>query len=344
MRVTSASVDFPAALAVVREGGSLDADASARLFETIMSGEVGDADLTAFLTAQAMRGPTVPEIVGAVRAMRAGMRSVSAPPDAIDLCGTGGDGHGTLNISTAVSFVVAGAGVPVAKHGNRSATSKSGAADILEALGVKIDLEPARASQVLAETGVVFLFAQVHHPAMRHVGKVRSQIKMRTIFNLLGPLASPANVKHQLVGIYDRKWLVPYAQALAALGSRTALVVHGADGLDEMTTTAVTFFSRLENGRITEGEITPEQAGLPLAQLSDLKGGTPKENAAALLRLLEDQGPASYRDIVLLNSAGALLVAGKVSDLREGVEMSRDVIRSGKALAKLNSLISVSSQ
>jgi anthranilate phosphoribosyltransferase len=196
----------------------------------------------------------------------------------------------------------------------------------------------------LARTGIVFLFAQVHHPAMRHVGKVRRQIKMRTIFNLLGPLASPANVKHQLVGIYDRKWLVPYAQALKALGSSTALVVHGADGLDEMTTTAVTFFSRLENGHITEGEITPEQAGLPLAQLSDLKGGTPQENAAALMRLLEGEGPASYRDIVLLNSAGALLVAGKVSDLREGVEMSRDVIRSGKALAKLNSLVAASNR
>src|SRR5882757_5824287 len=258
MKVTSASVDFPAALAVVQDGGTLDADASTRVFETIMSGSEADSDLIAFLTAQAERGPTVPDIVGAVRAMRAGMRAVSAPPDAIDLCGTGGDGHGTLNISAAVSFVVAGAGVPVAKHGNRSATSKSGAADILEALGVKIDLEPARASAVLAEIGIVFLFAQVHHPAMRHVGAVRKAIPVRTIFNLLGPLASPARVKHQLVGIYDRKWLMPYAQALKALGSIRALVVHGADGLDEVTTTAVTYFTHLENGQITHGEIAPE--------------------------------------------------------------------------------------
>jgi anthranilate phosphoribosyltransferase len=338
MKVTSASVDFPAALGIVREGGSLDADASARVFETIMSGTVGDADLITFLTAQATRGPTVPEIVGAVRAMRAGMRPVTAPADAIDLCGTGGDGHGTLNISTAVSFVVAGAGVPVAKHGNRSATSKSGAADILEALGVKIDLEPERASQVLVQTGIVFLFAQVHHPAMRHVGKVRSQIKMRTIFNLLGPLASPARVKHQLVGIYDSKWLVPYAEALKALGSSRALVVHGADGLDELTTTAVTYFSSLENEQVTSGEIAPEDAGLARATLADLKGGDAPANAAALRRLFDGE-PGAYRDIVLLNAGAALMVAGRVKDVKGGVEMAAHSLDTGAARAKLEALI-----
>jgi anthranilate phosphoribosyltransferase len=343
MKVTSASVDFPAALAMVREGGSLDADASARLFETIMSGAVSDADLIAFLTAQALRGPTVPEIVGAVRAMRAGMRPVSAPPDAIDLCGTGGDGHGTLNISTAVSFVVAGAGVPVAKHGNRSATSKSGAADILEALGVKIDLEPARASAVLAETGIVFLFAQMHHPAMRHVAKVRSQIKMRTIFNLLGPLASPARVTHQLVGIYDRKWLLPYAQALQALGSVRALVVHGADGLDELTTTDVTHFASLENGRIAQGEIAPEDAGLPRARLSDLKGGSAADNAAALSRLFDGETGA-YRDIVLLNAGAALMVSAIAKDIKEGVSLAAQALDGGAAKMKLDELITASNR
>jgi anthranilate phosphoribosyltransferase len=341
MKVTSASVDFPAALAVVREGGSLDEGASSRVFEAIMTGEVGDADLIAFLTAQATRGPTVPEIVGAVRAMRAGMRPVTAPADAIDLCGTGGDGHGTLNISTAVSFVVAGAGVPVAKHGNRSATSKSGAADILEALGVKIDLEPARAGEVLARTGIVFLFAQVHHPAMRHVGKVRSQIKMRTIFNLLGPLASPARVTRQLVGIYDRKWLLPYAQALQALGSSAALVVHGADGLDELTTTDVTWYARLENGQITQGEIAPEQAGLKRATLSELKGGDAAHNAAALRRLFDgEHGP--YRDIVLLNAGAALMVAGTAKDVKEGVELAARSLDGSAAKAKLEALIEAS--
>jgi anthranilate phosphoribosyltransferase len=343
MKVTSASVDFPAALAVVREGGTLDAEASARVFETIMSGAVADADLIAFLTAQAMRGPTVPEIVGAVKAMRAGMRPVSAPPGAIDLCGTGGDGHGTLNISTAVSFVVAGAGVPVAKHGNRSATSKSGAADILEALGVKIDLEPARASAVLTETGIVFLFAQVHHPAMRHVGAVRKAIATRTIFNLLGPLASPARVKHQLVGIYDRKWLQPYAEALKALGSHRALVVHGADGLDELTTTAITYFARLENGQISSGEIAPEEAGLGRATLNDLKGGSAADNAAALVRLFDGQKGA-YRDIVLLNAAAALMVSDRAKDVKEGVGLAAQSLDSGAAGVKLDALIVASNR
>lgn len=341
MKVTSTSVDFPAALAIVREGGSLDADASARVFETIMSGAVPEADLTAFLTAQAMRGPTVPEIVGAVRAMRAGMRAVSAPAGAIDLCGTGGDSHDTLNISTAVSFVVAGAGVAVAKHGNRSATSKSGAADILEVLGVKIDLEPARASAVLAETGIVFLFAQLHHPAMRHVGKVRSQIKMRTIFNLLGPLASPARVKHQLVGIYDRNWLRPYAEALKALGSSRALVVHGADGLDEITITDVTHFASLENGRIAQGQIAPEDAGLNRAKLADIKGGTAADNAAALKRLFGgEKGP--YRDIVLLNAGAALMVSDRAKDVKEGVTLAAQALDSGAAGQKLDQLITAS--
>jgi anthranilate phosphoribosyltransferase len=341
MKVTSASVDFPAAMAVVRAGGSLDAEASARVFETIMSGAVGDADLIAFLAAQAERGPTVPEIVGAVRAMRAGMRPVTAPPDAIDLCGTGGDGHGTLNISTAASFVVAGAGVPVAKHGNRSATSKSGAADILEALGVKIDLEPARASQVLAQTGIVFLFAQLHHPAMRHVAGVRRQIKRRTIFNLLGPLASPARVKHQLVGVYAPEWLAPYAQALKVLGSSRALVVHGADGLDELTTTAVTYYARLEDGQISQGEIAPEQAGLKRASLSDLKGGSAADNAAALKRLFDGEGGA-YRDIVLLNAGAALMVAGSAKDVKEGVELAARALDSGAANVKLDALVKAS--
>ncbi|HJT42859.1 MAG TPA: anthranilate phosphoribosyltransferase [Rhizomicrobium sp.] len=343
MKVTSASVDFPVALAMVREGVSLDATASARAFEAIMSGTVPEADLIAFLTAQAKRGPTVPEIVGAVRAMRAGMRAVQAPAEAIDLCGTGGDGHGTLNISTAVSFVVAGAGVPVAKHGNRSATSKSGAADILEALGVRIDLEPARAAEVLAQTGIVFLFAQVHHPAMRHVAAVRKKIPMRTVFNLLGPLASPAKVKRQLVGIYSRDWLAPYARALQALGSQRAMVVHGADGLDEVTTTDITHFASLENGQIVEGTLAPEDAGLKRATLDDLKGGNATDNATALRRLFDGEtGP--YRDIVLLNGACALMVSGRVKDVKEGVALAARTLDSGAAKTKLDELIIASTR
>jgi anthranilate phosphoribosyltransferase len=341
MKVTSASVDFPAALAIVREGSSLDADASARVFESIMTGQVPEADLIAFLTAQARRGPTVPEIVGAVRSMRAAMRPIIAAGDAIDLCGTGGDGLGTLNISTAVSFVVAGANVAVAKHGNRSASSKSGAADILEALNVRIDLDPSRASEVLAETGIVFLFAQVHHPAMRHVGKARAAIKQRTIFNLLGPLASPARVKRQLVGVYSRDWLVPYAEALRALGSIRAMVVHGADGLDELTTTEITHYASLENGRITTGTIAPEDAGLKRATLADLKGGSPVENAARL-RALFDGERGAYRDIVLLNAGAALIVAGAARHIRDGVAMAAQALDSGAAKAKLEALIAAS--
>jgi len=343
MKVTSASVDFPAALAIIREGGSLDADTSARVFETIMTGQVAETDLIAFLTTQAQRGPTVPEIVGAVRSMRAAMRPVTAAHGTIDLCGTGGDGLGTLNISTAVSFVVAGAGVAVAKHGNRSASSKSGAADILEALKVKIDLEPSRASEVLAETGIVFLFAQVHHPAMRHVGKARAQIRQRTIFNLLGPLASPARVKRQLVGIYSKDWLVPYAEALKALGCTRALVVHGADGLDELTTTDVTYYASLEMDRITTGTIAPEDAGLARANLSDLKGGTPAENAARL-RALFDGEQGAYRDIVLLNAGAGLVVAGAANDIKEGAAKAAQSLDSGAARAKLEALIAASNR
>ncbi len=343
MKVTSASVDFPAALAIVREGGSLDADTSARVFESIMTGQVPESDLIAFLTAQARRGPTVAEIVGAVRSMRAAMRPITAAQGAIDLCGTGGDGLGTLNISTAVSFVVAGAGVAVAKHGNRSASSKSGAADILEALNVKIDLEPSRASEVLAETGIVFLFAQVHHPAMRHVGKARAMIRQRTIFNLLGPLASPARVKHQLVGIYSRDWLVPYAEALRALGSTRALVVHGADGLDELTTTDVTYFASLEKGAISTGTVAPEDVGLKRATLDDLKGGTPPENAARL-KCLFDGEQGAYRDIVLMNAGAALMVAGAARDIKDGVALAARSLECGAAKAKLQALIAASNR
>jgi anthranilate phosphoribosyltransferase len=333
--------DFFPALEHVIAGGELDAGTSARVFNAIMAGEIAEDDLADFLIAQAERGPTVTEIVAAAGAMRAAMRPVSVPADAIDLCGTGGDGHGTLNISTAVSFVVAGAGAIVAKHGNRSASSKSGAADILEALGVKIDLEPARAAQVLTDTGIVFLFAQVHHPAMRHVAAVRKQIGRRTIFNLLGPLASPAKVTRQLVGIFGREWLEPYAQALKALGSERAMVVHGADGLDELTTTGVTYFASLENGAVTLGEITPEDAGLGRATLPDLKGGDAAHNAVALSRLLDgERGP--YRDIVLLNAGAALLVAGRAKDIKSGVALAATSLDSGAAKRKLEDLIKAS--
>src|SRR5471030_2726700 len=257
----------------------LSAAEAESLFDKIFEGRLSDEQLFTYLTATADRRPTVAEITGAARSMRNYMLPVEAPADAIDLCGTGGDGHGTLNISTAVSFVAAAAGVPVAKHGNRAASSKSGAADILEALGVKIGLEPDAASRVLADTGIVFLFAQTHHPAMRHVGPVRAKIGRRTIFNLLGPLASPARVTRQLVGIFAEEWLEPYAETLQALGSVRAMVVHGRDGLDEVTTTATTYIANLAGGMVGRSETTPEEAGLARANLADLKGGNAAENA-----------------------------------------------------------------
>jgi anthranilate phosphoribosyltransferase len=311
------------------------------LFDRIFDGGLSTDELRTYLEATAERRPTVAEITGAARSMRAHMREVKAPADAIDLCGTGGDGHGTLNISTAVSFVVAAAGVPVAKHGNRAASSKSGAADILEALGVRIGLEPDVASDVLAKTGIVFLFAQTHHPAMKHVAPVRAQIKRRTIFNLLGPLASPARVTRQLTGVFAPEWLMPYAEAMKALGTERALVVHGRDGMDEVTSTDVTDAAALAEGTIARLELTPEMAGLPRSTLADLKGGNAAENAARLTALLEGEtGP--YRDIVLLNASAALVVADKAGDIMAAKDMAARVLKDGAALAKLKELIKAS--
>ena len=318
--------------------GAIDTE---RLFDRIFAGMLSEEQLRFYLEATADRRPTVQEIIGAARSMRAHMLPVEAPPDAIDLCGTGGDGHGTLNISTAVSFVVAGAGVPVAKHGNRAASSRSGAADILEALGVKIGLAPDAASRVLAKTGIVFLFAQSHHPAMRHVGPVRAQIRRRTIFNLLGPLASPARVSRQLVGIFAEEWLSPYAEALKALGSVRAMVAHGRDGLDELTTTDITYVASLEAGKIRRSEIDTREFDMTRASLADLKGGGAAENAARLTALLAGEwGP--YRDIVLLNAAAALMVAGRAKDIVSGMEIAGEVLASGAARAKLSVLIAAS--
>jgi anthranilate phosphoribosyltransferase len=333
------NAEFSSALEQMRGGVTFDAGQAQKIFDIIMSGAVAEDDLVAFLGAQAMRGPTAQEIAGAARSLRSHMKSIAAPPLAIDLCGTGGDGMGTLNISTAVSFVAAAAGAVVAKHGNRSASSKSGAADILEALGVKIGLEPARAEVVLRETGIVFLFAQTHHPAMKHVAGARSRIGRRTIFNLIGPLASPAGVTRQLVGIFSEEWLTRYAEALRALGGVRAMVVHGRDGLDEITTTDATYVADLADGKITRREIAPEDAGLRRAKPAGLMGGDAAYNAARLRELLAGEtGP--YRDIVLLNAAAALMVAGLAKDLREGASLAARAIDDGGAARKLEELIS----
>jgi len=344
MKVTSASVDFPAALAQAQDGQPLNAADTKRLFDAIFTGRLSEEEIIAYLSATADRKPTVEELVGAVTSMRSHMLRIAAPPDAVDLCGTGGDGLGTLNISTAVSFVVAACGVPVAKHGNRSASSRSGAADVLEALGVNIHLDPQAAASVLAKAGLVFLFAQTYHPAMKYVGAARKQIGRRTIFNLLGPLASPAKVTRQLVGVFSSDWLVPYAEALKALGSSHAWIVHGRDGLDELSISGPTQIAILDQGAVVTREITPEDAGLKRWPLAEIAGGNAEHNAAALGQLLEGKAPGAYHQIVLLNAAAALIVAGKSRDLRQGAEMADEAIRSGRAHATFNKLLIASNE
>ncbi|MFO1248000.1 MAG: anthranilate phosphoribosyltransferase [Alphaproteobacteria bacterium] len=341
MKVTSASIDFPAILRMAKGGDPLGTADTKKLFDAIFTGQLSQDELIAYLSATADRKPTVDELVGAVTSMRQHMLSITAPAGAIDLCGTGGDGLGTLNISTAVSFVVAACGVPVAKHGNRSASSRSGAADVLETLGVNIALAPAAAEKVLAQTGLVFLFAQTYHPAMKHVGAARKQIGRRTIFNLLGPLASPARVTRQLVGVFSADWLVPYAQALKALGSTKAFIVHGKDGLDEVSISAATQVAVLDGGIVTTREITPEDAGLSRAPLAGITGGDAAHNAAALRRLFDGERGA-YRDIVLLNAANALMVADRAKDVKEGVALAAQALDAGAAKAKLDALIKAS--
>lgn len=333
-------IEFDKFLKTVAAGGKLAIAESSRAFGLIMAGDVSDVRIAAFVTALAVRKPTIDEIVGAVRAMRSAMTTIEANPYAIDLCGTGGDGAGTLNISTACAFVVSSCGVPVAKHGNRNMSSRSGTADCLEALGVKIDLGPAEASRCLREAGLCFLFAQTYHPAMKHAARVRQALGFRTIFNLLGPLSNPARVRRQLIGVYARDWVEPLADALARLGADRVWVVYG-DGLDEIATSGPTRVAMLAEGKVTVREIGPEDAGLSWSPLSALAGGTATENAAALKRLLEGETGA-YRDIVLINSAAALVIGGKVQDLKEGVVLASAAIDDGAAKEKLDALITIS--
>ena len=326
---------------IVQPEAPLSAGETEALFDRIFAGRLPEEELIGYLSATADRKPTVDELVGAVRSMRRHMRAIAAPPGAIDLCGTGGDGLGTLNISTAVSFVAAASGVVVAKHGNRSASSRSGAADVLEALGVRIVLEPEAAERVLAETGLVFLFAQTHHPAMKHAANARRQIGRRTILNLLGPLANPAGVTRQLVGVFSADWLTPYAEALGRLGSERAWVVHGRDGLDEVSISGPTMVAVLDGGRVTVREIAPADARLEIASLAAIGGGDARHNAAAMRRLLAGEaGP--YRDIVVINAAAALMAAGKADSLETGAMLAARALDSGAAGAKLDALIAAS--
>lgn len=312
----------------------LDRTAAEAAFAAIFDGLTDDADLTRFLTTLARRGETVIEVTAAARMLRARAVPVTAPPLAIDVCGTGGDGRHTFNVSTAVAIVVAACGVPVAKHGNRAASSKSGAADVLEALGLRTDITAARVEQQLATLGIGFLHAARHHGAMAHVAPVRRAMNTRTIFNLLGPLANPAGVARQLVGVYDARWLQPIAEVLRELGSSAAMVVHGNDGVDELTVTGRSQFTRLQHGVISSGSIAPEDAGLSVHAAEALTGGDAGQNAAALLALL-DGASGAYRDIVVLNAAAALLVAHDGTDWRAAAAQAATAIDSGAARSLL---------
>jgi len=330
-------------LARVANRETLSEEDAEAAFDVIMSGDATPAQIAGFLMALRVRGETVAEITGATRIMRAKASPMSAPPDAIDTCGTGGDAAGTYNISTAAALVVAACGVPVAKHGNRALSSKSGSADVLAALGVKIDADAQLVQESLWQNNIGFLMAPRHHAAMRHVAGVRVELGTRTIFNLLGPLANPAGTKRQILGVYSKDWIEPLAEVLGRLGAERAWVVHGSDGLDELTTTGASFVAEWHHGAVRRFDITPAEAGLPTASPADLKGGDAAANAAALRRLVDgEKGP--YRDITLLNAAAALVVAGKSADVREGVARAAQAIDDGSTRETLARLIRITNR
>ena len=313
-------------------------------FGILFDGEATPSQIGGLLMALRTRGETVDEFAAAAAVMRAKCHKVRAPEGAMDIVGTGGDGKGTLNISTATAFVVAGAGVPVAKHGNRNLSSKSGAADALSALGVKVMIGPDVVEKALQSCGIAFMMAPMHHPAMAHVGPTRAELGTRTVFNILGPLTNPAGVRRQLTGAFSRALIRPMAETLGQLGSTRAWLVHGSDGTDEMTITGLTWVAALdEDGSVREVELHPEDFGLPVHPFEAIMGGTPEHNAAAFRALL-DGAPGAYRDAVLLNAAAALVVAGSATDLREGVTLARESIDSGAARDRLAALARITSE
>ena len=304
----------------------------------IMDGLANENEIETFLSNLSNRPITVDELTAAARVLRDKSLKISAPPDAIDCCGTGGDGLSTYNVSTAVALVSASCGVPVAKHGNRASSSRSGAADVLEALGVNLDATQKILECALDELGFAFLMAPNHHPSMKHVAKARKKIGKRTIFNLLGPLANPAGTKRQLIGVYDREYLTMIARTLKHLGTETAWIVHSEDGLDEIAVSAPTHFAKLENGNITESVLTPDDFGFPTYNLEEIRGGDAQYNAAALLEILNGTKNA-YRDIVLANTAAVLTIGGKASDIKEGVNIAAQAIDNKLTLNLLDKYI-----
>ncbi len=335
------SIDFKDVINYVAQGKTLPRDMAKETFEYMMNGDATAAQIGAFLMGLRIRGETVDEMTGAVEAMRGKALGIKAPEGAVDTCGTGGDQSGTYNISTAAAIVLAACGVPVAKHGNRAASSKSGSADVLETIGINIDADMEIVKQCLYELGISFLMATRHHSAVRHVGPSRAQLGTQTIFNLIGPLSNPAATKFQVIGVFHQKWNRPMAEVLGKLGSEHVWVVTGSDGLDEITITGKTHVAEYKNGKVTEFTVSPEDAGLSRAPVEEIKGGDAEYNAEALIGVLNGDKNA-YRDIVLLNTAAALIVGGKAMDLKDGVAIAADAIDSGKAKAKLDAWIELS--
>ena len=334
-------------LTKVCAGEALSRTEAENAFSLIMSGAFTSAQIAGLLVALKVRGETIDELVGAVSVMRAKMTPVelSEPlaSEAMDIVGTGGDGKGSFNVSTTTAITVAACGVPVAKHGNRAVSSQSGAADVLKALGVNIDIGPEQIADCIAEAGIGFMFAPMHHSAMKHVGPTRAELAQRTIFNLIGPLSNPAQVKRQLVGVYDERWLVPIAETLNALGCEAAWVVYGTDGMDEITTTGITHLAKLEEGAVSLAAIDPRDHGIDLVDERELVGGDANHNAEALRAVLSGEtGP--YTDIVLLNAAAALCVAGAATTMDKGIDKARDALTSGKAQTTLDTLVAVSNR
>lgn len=322
----------------ISTGKALSRVEAADAFEILMSGKAEPAQIGGFLMALRVRGETVDEITGAAEVMRAKATGVKAPAGSVDTCGTGGDSSGTYNISTCSSFVVAGAGIPVAKHGNKSISSKSGSADVLASLGVNLNVSPQVVEACIEKANIGFMFAPAHHSAMKHVGPARVSLGVRTIFNLLGPLSNPAGTKRQVIGVFAEEWLVPVAEVLRNLDSEKLWVVHGTDGLDELTTTGETKVAALENGEITCFSVHPEDVGLPVCTMDMLKGGDSNTNAEAIKIVLNGE-ICPFRDIVLLNAGAAILVSGKVDNLKDGVALAAKSIDDGHALKALNVLI-----
>ncbi|MEO8757457.1 MAG: anthranilate phosphoribosyltransferase [Devosia sp.] len=334
-------MDIKTALAKIASRQDLTGAEMRDVMTIIMSGEATPSQIGAFLMGLRVKGETVGEIAAAVSILREKMVQVQAPEDAIDIVGTGGDGTETLNISTATAIVVAAAGVPVAKHGNRALSSKSGSSDVLQALGVKLDLTPEQISRSINEAGIGFMFAPAHHPAMKHVGLARVELGTRTMFNLLGPQSNPAGARRYMLGVYAKSWVEPVAAALLANRAVSAWVVHGDSGLDELSTTGPSFVASIKSGNLTSFEITPEDAGLPRGTLADLKGADPAYNASRLRGLLNGTKDP-YRDIVLLNAAAAFIVAGRADTLMLGADLAAREIDSGRAKATLDKLVSIS--